>query len=292
MTDEAKEREADEVKKREADEAKKREADEAKKREAVTQTSQGAGAFEIKLSVDDDNEFNLEPKDLPGPIPEDQREIELGIYKAWGILKLLREQGVFAKDDGSFNEFRRRLLEVARVGLAANHVKTILAAKALEQIRDEISVRKGVTIKLTYLVRLAGWAVLGVIVGGVVIFLSKQGLPGLAGYGWVVIGSMAGAWMSVAASRRTVTFEEMPNFLGFYFEPLIRLWFVGLLATTFALFLQLGVLTLRISAVDFAEFPSKIGVALVLGVVAGISEKAVSVRIIERTRKLFTSGSS
>ena len=103
---------------------------------------------------------------------------------------------------------------------------------------------------------------------------------------------MAGAWMSVAATRRKVTFEEMPDFLSSYFEPLIRLIFVGLLVASFALFLQLEVLTLKVSGVDFKEFSSEVGVALLLGLIAGISEKALSVQIISRAQKALAPGSS
>ena len=285
------------------------EAVEAKRRESAILTSQVTGAFEIRThdthrnEVKDKIEFNIKPKEeFPGPIPEEQREINYGVYGTWGVLKLLREQGVFKDEDNSFTEFRGRLLQVAEVGLAAKHVRTHLAAKALDQIREEISLRKGITIKLKYLSRLAGWALLGVAAGASLVYIAAKGIPGLyspdpstpglKGYGWVVIGSMAGAWMSVASTRRKVAFEEMPDFLSSRFEPLIRLIFVGLLAASFALFLQHDLLTLKVSEVDFKNFSSEVGVALLLGLIAGISEKAVSVRIISRAQKALAPGSS
>lgn len=286
-------------------------AEKAEERAAAARFTLGPGAFIIKThkthpdEIKDPEEFNISPRDdIADPIPEEQREIDHGIYEVWGVLKALRDQGVFQNDRKTFYEFRGRLLQAAHAGLAANHVRTRLAAKALEQIRTEISLRKGITIKLNYLGRLALWAVLGVVVGVVLVRLSVPGqlppVPELAkpvmlalkGYGWVIIGAMAGAWMSVAATRRTVAFEEMPNFLRSRAEPCIRLVFVALLAVALALLLQEGVLTLKMGTVDFAEFPDKTRVALLLGLVAGISEKAVSVRVMERVRKVFTPGTT
>jgi len=272
-----------------------REGAKVETRDSTAQSSLGAGVFEIK---DEPPEFTIVTRDVSYPVPEDQKEIELGIYETWGVLKLLKEQGVFENEKhGSFSEFRTRLLQVARVGLTLEHVQTKLAAKALQQIRDEISTRKGAAIKLKYLTHLAIWATLGVVVGGALAFI-----PVLAGrigaecavcadvakYGLVIVGSMAGAWMSVATTRHRIAFDEIPNFLEFKSEPPIRLLFVGLLAVTLALLVQHQVIRVDMAAVEFGKFLEDNGVALLLGVVSGISEKAVSVRIIERAVKAFT----
>ena len=245
-----------------------------------------AGSFTIEPL--EDGEFNLKPKDVPEVIPEDQREIQQGIYETWGILKLLKEQGVIRKDEKFFTEFRERLLEVAQAGLAADNVKTRLAAEALEKIRKEFLVRKGFAVKLKYLQRLLLWGLAGGMLGVILLVLTASGVASLAGYGWVVIGAMAGAWMSVAATRHTVSLEELPSFLEARVEPVIRLVFVALLAGAVALMIELKVLTIMVSAVDFAEFRSSIGVALLLGFATGISEKALSMSVIDRAKKIIT----
>ena len=243
-----------------------------------------AGAFDID---GDFKKFNLKPKDIEGEIPEEQRTLSQGIYYAAGVLKLLDEQDIF-EDDKSLEEFQERLLEAAEVGLAAQHVKSKLAARALEQIRDEIVLRKGRTIQFRYLGKLLTWAVLGAALGGLVVALAETIAPGLQGYGWVLIGSMAGAWMSVAASRREIAFEDLPYFLDSRLEPVIRLIFVGLLATAVALFLQLDVISIEFLQVDFADFAGNVGVALLLGLVAGIGERALSVRLVKRAQEVVT----
>lgn len=241
-------------------------------------------------------EFNIKPKDRPAPIPEEQSEIAHGIYETWGVLKLLREQGVFSGDNDQevFREFRDRLVQVAQVGLAANNVKTRTAAKALEQIRQGIILRKGVAIKLRYLLQLAIWSLYGILAGLILIVLSGTGtIPAtLAGYGWVLIGAMVGAWMSVASTRRALAFHEIAEYLSSTREPIVRLLFVGFLAMTLALMITYGVITLDMGKASLADFHDKRGVAVLIGLIAGIGEKAVSLRIIERVQKTVTTGTS
>ena len=69
-----------------------------------------AGAFEIE---GDANKFNLKPKNIADPIPEDQRALQHGVYEVRNIVKLLEERGMFAKDETSAGEFRERLFQVA-----------------------------------------------------------------------------------------------------------------------------------------------------------------------------------
>src|SRR6266481_9951816 len=105
-------------------------------------------------------------------------------------------------------------------------------------------------------------------------------------------GLDVGAWLSVAAGRREVSFEGIPDFLNYGYEPIIRMVFVGLLSATFALFLQLGILSLKIADKDLASFPDpdKIGLALVIGVVAGIGERALSVQLVARAQNVLSPG--
>jgi len=250
------------------------------------------GVFEVECD-DQTGEIRLVVKDEPGPIPEEQREIANGIYSAWGVLKLLKEQGVFEKNDTAFDEFRMRLCQVGRVGLAMKHVEIRQATDALQQIRKEISSRVGRNIKFRYLRTLAEWAAGGILVGLLVVGLATQAdLTRVAGYGWAIVGSMVGAWISVAATRRTIVFEEMPNFLDSKIEPFVRLLFVGFLTAAFALLIDLGVITLKVAAVDFSAFREDIGVALLLGVIAGLSEKAISLRVIDEAEKVISPGQS
>ena len=246
-----------------------------------------AGVFEFVNNIKTD-QFNLRPLDnrACGPIPEDQRKISREVYEARNILKLLEEQGAFYKDHIAYEEFIARVVQAGEVGCVGQNVDTNLAASALEQIRADIVRRKGRHITYQYL-RLLALCALGGAVIGALINLVASFLPGLTGYGWVIIGSMVGAWLSVAATRREISFDSIPDFLNYGYEPYIRMLFVGVLASMFALFLNLQVLSVTIGSADLAQFTENIGVALVVGLIAGISEKALSVQMIERARKVL-----
>ena len=119
-----------------------------------------------------------------------------------------------------------RLFQAVKVGLAEGHVQSKLSARALEQIRDEIVLRKGRTIQFLYLTVFFVWATLGIVIGSVLVPAASYGASQLTGYGWVLMGPITGVWMSVAAIRREIAFEDMPNFLD---SVLSRLLFHSLL---------------------------------------------------------------
>ncbi len=245
------------------------------------------GAFELERS---DDEFNLKPRDdRSGPVPDDQRKISGEVYEIRNILKLLREQGKFKKDSEAYDEFIKRILQAAYVGCVSPNVDTTLATVALEQIRADVVRRKGRRIIYDYLMFLGLWVLAG-IGAGAAIAVASEFWTGLAGYGWLIIGSMVGAWLSVAAGRREVSFDGIPDFLNYGHEPLIRMVFVGVLAAGFGLFLMLGIVSVTVAQFDFAEFPKNIRWALAIGAVAGIGERALSVQLIARARNVLGPG--
>lgn len=62
--------------------------------------------------------------------------------------------------------------------------------------------------------------------------------------------------------------------------------FVGLLAMMLGLFLQLKALSITFANIDFSTYADSIGMALLLGLVAGISERLISVELIARAREM------
>jgi len=247
-----------------------------------------AGAFEMIDPNHGGDDFNLRPLSITD-IPEEQRRIQHEVYEARNILKLLREQNVF-REDASYSEFISRVKQAARVGCVGQHVDTRMASDALEQIRSDIVMRKGRAIAYRYLFGSAKTALAGMAVAALVVLAAKYFLPGLKGYGWVLMGAMAGAWISSAATGREISFAGIREFLDYGHALLIRMLFVGALASVLALFLQLGLISLKIGTVDLAGFSKELTVALALGVIAGFSEKTLSVQVIDRARRVLSTG--
>jgi hypothetical protein len=247
-----------------------------------------SGAFEIEDDTLD--EFHIKLREREDPVPEDQRELHFQVYATVGVLKLLRDYGMFGKDKARHHlieEFRKRIVQVATVGLTGKNVQREVAVGALDQVRKELVNRWGRRVVYKYLTRLAGCAALGIVAGALLETVSQRA-PALAGYGLVLIGAMVGAWLSVASSRTSVTFDALPDFLGVRAEPAIRMGFAGLLALVVALFLQIGVMNITLGSVSLATFHEARLVALLLGLVSGIGEKALSPRVIARAGEIVT----
>jgi hypothetical protein len=260
----------------------------------VNAASGNAPAFEFEGDNDRDDQFNLRPlPDRQSPIPEDQRKVAHDVYEARNVLKLLRENGAIPQD--KYQEFIKRVCQAGRAGCVASYVHPILGATALDQIRADIVRRVGTPMVYKYLGILGVWAFLGLLAGA----LASAAIGGLAckfhhpatqvliGYGWMLAGSMAGAWFSVAASRWQIGFDTIPLYLDWTYEPAIRVMFVVVGTALFALFLHLDFLVLKVGNVDFSHFDSSLCTALFAGLIAGIGERALSVQLIGRVQKVF-----
>jgi len=251
-------------------------------------------AFEFENNDQTEN-FNLRLRaDLQSPIPDAQRKISHDVYEARNVLKLLKEQKAFGTPE-IYDEFLQRVRQAGEAGCVAPYVDTSLASGALEQIRADFVRRVGTPLVYRYLLFLAGWALGGAVLGLIIVTIGYyRALPAIEGYGWVVVGAMVGAWFSVAASRWQIAFETIPDYLDIYYEPFVRMLFVAIGAGAFALFLNLPVLTIKIGNTDFAGFtdPNSVGVAILLGLISGIGERALSVQLIERAQKILNPSAS
>ena len=228
--------------------------------------------------------FNLRPlPNFVGAIPDDQRGISHDVYEARNVLKLLKDDKAITEDQ--FKEFMTRVTQAGFAGCVAKNVATTLARDALEQIRADIVRRVGTPLTYRYLATLAMWAVLGVAVGVPMIFVGALIQRDTHGYGLVLIGAMVGGWFSVARSRWQIAFDTIPGYLDRYYEPFVRLLFVGIVAEVFALFLRLGIIAIKIGNADLSTFVIGITVPLVVGFIAGISERMLSVELVDRVQK-------
>jgi hypothetical protein len=233
--------------------------------------------------------FNLAPRDVADPIPEDQQKIHHEVYEAANILKLLKKRGAFKNDHPAYNEFIQRILEAARTGCIFDHVQTKAAADALKDIRADIMRREARPMIYRYLIAYAVWSSVGLLIG-IALIIAAKNTPSLAGYGWAIVSATVAAWFSVAVLRSEVSFLGIQDFLDRQYEPFVRVLLVAAMTAIIALLLQFKVFSVQLGPVDLAAFADSIGSALVLGVVAGIfGEKFLSVTLIERIKKALPS---
>jgi hypothetical protein len=250
-------------------------------------------AFEYENNNMKEN-FNLRPRTgFKATIPEDQRKVSEDVYEARNVLKLLNEDNAIT--GLRFDEFIQRITQAGYVGCVADNVYPALASVALGQIRADIVRRAGTPLVYRYLKALARCALVGGVAGLVIAYIgmsytSFSYAPLFKGYGFVLIGAMAGAWFSVAASRWQIAFDTIPDYPDIKLEPIIRMFFVALVAAAFALFLHLGIIVIEIGGVKLVNFIGSISVALLVGFIAGISQRALSVQLVDRATKVLNPG--
>lgn len=254
-------------------------------------------AYKWEPPEDLTDNFNLcALPDCLSPVPEDQRKIAHDVYEARNVLVLVKEHDAIKK---SYDEFIKRVIQAGTVGCVARpYVHPINAAAALEQIRADIVRRVGMPLVYRYLAVLAACAVGGLLagiaaghlIGFAAAFLGHPVWPAIHGYDWILVGAMAGAWFLVAVSRWQIAFDTIADYVDIQLEPVIRMLFVALVAAVFALFLHLSIVKITIGDVDLASFDNSISVALLVGFVAGISQRALSVQLIERAQKVLNPG--
>ena len=252
------------------------------------------GAYEWKEPVAEGEEFNLGLKEGHAhPVPADQAKLSKDVYETKNILKLLHSEGRLVTKP--YAEFITRVKEAASAGCIGPAVETALAADALTQIRADVLRRVGRPLAFRYLGFLALWGLAGALIG---LAMAASGyywssvdlIQSMGHYGSVLVGAMAGAWFGVAVRRWQIAFEQLPGFLDVNYEPLIRMAFVAVVALVFALFLDLHVLNVQLGSVDLAGFVGgqsgkRVETALLLGFIAGMSERAVSKQLTDQVGK-------
>ena len=245
-------------------------------------------AFEF-VNDDQSENFDLRPRaDLKAPVPPAQRKVSHEVYEARNVLKLLKEDKAIRQ--ATYEEFIRRVVQAGYVGCVAKYADPSLALDALTQIRADIVRRVGTPLAYRYLLVLAGWALAGGVVGVVLVLVQHYALPQLSGAGWILIGAMAGAWFSVAAARWQIAFDTIPTYLDFCYEPLVRMLFAALVAAAFALFLHLSILSVKIGAADLGSIGKSVSLGILVGFIAGIAQRALSVQLLERAEKVLNPG--
>ena len=250
-----------------------------------------AGVFElIEAAGNSPDDFDLRPVCATPTIYRKISKRSAATPTARNILKLLKAQGVFTQDNASYDEFIARIRQAARAGCIVPNANPGLATSALEQIRTDVVRRKGRAIVYRHLRVLAKCAWPGAIVAVLLMLGGQFWLSELRGYGWVILGAMVGAWALHAASGQQVSFDGIQDYLDFRYEPYIRMAFVAVVAAIFALFLRLGILSLKIGGIDLGDFAGNVGLAFALGAIAGISEKQLTVQVIDRARQAVAVG--
>jgi putative flippase GtrA len=223
-------------------------------------------------------------EDFSGDIPLDQLALRDDIDAVLATLK-----AAFETDGRRFAHYFKPLLSLAQAGLVGEDAQPEVGKRALAALRKEIVAKEAGKIKNRYMRRLgvvALWYALPALAAGVV-------LRWLAPATWLIpylslwIGAMVGAWLSFAIRKQTFSFEDIAQPEKDLLEPGLRLMVTGAMTLILGLAFSLGMLQISIGGVSTADIATKNEVALLVGMLCGISEQALPATLNDQANKLL-----
>jgi hypothetical protein len=230
-----------------------------------------------------------------GDCPDDQLALKNDLEAAEAALKVL-----YPEESLRLPRFRE-LLSLAQVGLEGDNAEPKVAASALANLKQSILVTEGGARKNRYLKKLGTWAaifaapplVLAIVLRyvrpclGVNLKCGNAEIDLLATFSLLWCGAMIGAWLSYGLRTEDLTFEELTTPEEDRLEPGVRLLFVGALALVVGLALYLGILEVSFGKISSHDFMRRGGLALLIGILMGTSERKLSGQVIKLAGKLL-----
>ncbi|MEO5364440.1 MAG: hypothetical protein H7838_12560, partial [Magnetococcus sp. DMHC-8] len=190
-----------------------------------------------------------------------------------------------------FHNYFDALLSLARVGLMGASPLPALAQRSLAMLKNEVVAREAPGIRMRYLKKLGLHALLQACLSvGVVTVLHQLKLydqevfklPEIINCSVLWAGCMAGVWLSVGMNPPATRFESLQIIASDNMEPQVRLIFTGLLTIFVALLLNTGIVTVQFGAVSTQALLTDFKISLILGMLCGLGEKALSTTVSQR----------
>jgi hypothetical protein len=231
-----------------------------------------------------DIQFQQIPLAAGEAIPEDQLDLRDKIDSTLTTIRLL-----FGEKDKRFGHYFRPLLSLAQLGLVGASANPALAVRALSSLQNEILSREGGLIKNGYMKKLGGWAI-GLALPALILSVIGRVLDSpsaVVGFPLLWVGCMAGVWLSFGARKVTLTFQELGMLEQDRLSPAIRLVFAGILTMAIGLLLATGTVLVQIGRLSSTDFESNAKVALLIGLLCGISELALSAKVSQHAKEVL-----
>ena len=190
-----------------------------------------------------------------------------------------------------FRHYFDRLLSLAQVGLTGTHPLPPLAQHSLTMLKNEIVAQEAPAIRMRYLNRLGIHALAQASISAILVMVLHHfevfdkdlfSTTEIVNCGILWIGCMAGVWLSVGMDPPATRFECLQHLASDSMEPSVRLIFTGLLAIFVALLLNTGVVTIQLGLLSTETFLSDFKISLILGMLCGLGEKALSTTVSQR----------
>lgn len=223
-------------------------------------------SFQVRETVEDD-------------IPEEQQELYLNAEKTCNVIKSLENT-----DESTKKKYFDKLLSLSQVGLVPEYAQTKASKLALEKLQEEIVLVEGKRIKNSYMKTLAiNVLILAVITsvgaGLIDVYLHFSMVWNV----WAVImGALIGTWVSFGARKFEICFDDLASLEKDKMNPWIRLIFISVASVIFVLFMNAGIVEIKIGGIDTATAFESLETAFIIGLICGLVESKIGVNVYEK----------
>jgi hypothetical protein len=113
-----------------------------------------------------------------------------------------------------------------------------------------------------------------------------------SGYACVILGACIGVWLSYMLRNRTLSWSSLTLFDPDGLSPATRLAIVASITTILCILLGLNVIIIGVGNVQLGDYLDDHRIAILLGLIGGISEDAVTKIVIGRVGQVVSAGTS
>jgi hypothetical protein len=221
--------------------------------------------------------------DWEGDVPDDQVELHQSIEQACLVLR-----NMFGDDDPRFSTYFAPLLALSQAGLVGPMAQPKIAKQALQDWKANVLAREAGRVKNGHMKILGLRAIyLGVpafasaIVLSVYTTASSEIINLLCLWG----GCMAGVWLSFGIRKTVLRFEDLHIPEEDRLEPAVRLLFAGILTVFIGLLFITKAVSVTVGAISSSQLSTDLRIAIILGMVCGISELALSSTVTQQASR-------
>lgn len=213
-----------------------------------------------------------------GDPPEDQRELQIEVERAVGVLqRLLPQRGP------EFAYLFKQVLSLSQAGLVGPSAAPRASAAALATLKDDVVGRYGASVKNRYM-RQLGRAALGTAgpAAAALVALAVLGVgePTLLALLFAWVGFPAGVWVSFGIRKRVLAFEDLVRPEEDRMEPGLRMAFAGVLTTILVLAMILGAFEVRVGSLSSDGLVENGWLAALVGALCGVSELTLPQKVV------------
>ena len=212
---------------------------------------------------------------LDGEVPDQQAILYTEIETVSNIIKSLNNTSEESK-----RKYFDKLLSLSRAGLTSDNAQPQMSMKALEKLKEEMVMIEGRRIKNQYMIRLGTIAFVMEILLLLVFWLCSNQIVHMFIITWS--GALVGTWISYGARKFEIKLEDLSVIEKDMMEPSIRLIYIGLCAIIFELFLIIGIVEIKIGAINTVNIKDDVLTQFLLGSICGLVESKLGINIYNR----------